>query len=276
MKLELLTNNDITYNYSGKQGKTLKVFEKYGILAYPNDFTLSRGIHINNLCVPYWINSNIKLNYVNAVNSSNGYGNFIRTDSCVGIRPKVRYSEIASFVLEISSSNELFEAKAFEYIGNVVDQDLNDELDASLLNGSLIKTGKTYTVDASYDAIEDKINYSKAEEYYYNGNKYVLLKLNRTCVLSNLIINRAGEDHWFRIEPIDLIVSLDDDIAVFKKIVASGFPFSFKPCKSIDESFIQTFLDDILAEELIPSNVKTNEKTMQEKPKELSKKLSFK
>ena len=255
MKLELLTRDDITYDYSGKRGKKNKAIDEFGTYAYPSDLSFSNGIRVENLCSPYWIDSEITGNYVKAVNSGNGYRSFHRTDTSVGIRPKVRYSDISELIPSDYLGRDVYQTEAFEYIGCAVDFDLGTELDQLSVSGELMKTGKTYTVGATYNEESDGVEYENTDEYYYNGNKYVLVETKDLCFLSNGVAYKPGECHWHKVEPVKLIVSLADDTVVFKKILISGIPFSFKKCSSASESFVQKFMDERLSNELIPSNV---------------------
>ena len=271
MKLKLLTHDDISYDYDGKDGKKIKAIDCYGISAYPSDFALSNGIYVENLCSPYWINSNIKKNYVNAVNSKNGYTNFNRMDKYVGIRPKMNYSELYGTIPYDELCRDVYETKSFEYIGHAVDKNMQEQLNSLALDGELLKTGKKYTTGVDYE--NGELDFTTVDECYYNGNKYVLLDTKSLCLLSNSQVYTPGDYHWHLIEPVSLIVSVSDNAVIFKKIILSGIPFSFESCKSVESSFIQEFLDERLSSELVSSRTITNEIFMLPEEKNTEKKL---
>ena len=253
INLRLLTHEDFCYNYDVNNIQMLGAIRTYGITAPQSDFALANGLSHFGKLSPYWYQGTIRRGYARSISSPVHDLLTKSDDSTIGIRFKASLSETKGLIDIPDNKDDMIIAKGFEYVSDIVDFDLQRELTTAAKNGTVIKTGKTYTRGLIFDEESQKYKFEEVEEVYYNGKKYVFMDIKQNCVLSDGYSYGKGEYCWFAVDKIPLIVSKKEDTVVSKEIVTSGIAFSYSDCETIEDSFVYRFLDSVLSRELIPS-----------------------
>ena len=190
--------------------------------------------------------------------------NLSYTDSNVGIRPSIKYSEIKqnSTVVGIYD-NGCIEVEYGEYPERKLSSLEQDELTKKLISGKLKKTDKKYSIYSK----KDKSIINLLEVIDNQGNKYVL---------------KDGE--WYQVNQIRWIVNQQKNLAIAKYMIAGGLEYgAYKlpkmtefeedferthPMKNppsrrrmfelrkTNKSIIEGFLYSVLPQDIIPSKPK--------------------
>lgn len=185
----------------------------------------------------------------------------------VGARPVLPYSLISSIATNnVRKSNGILEVEYGEYPQTVVSKSLSKILEKAYLEGTLNKTGNTYTTDCSFnDDSRTEFQVRSHTEFEYNGKRYIRYIGDHDCkgkLLSDGRRIKANKPYWVEVEPIKWMIDEENDIALSKKILFSGVLFkkgySYKG--SFDETVISKFMDTAFSRDIIPNrNSKSND-----------------
>ena len=254
----------------------LDIIKEYGIKCTTTDFSILLGVFVSSFDYTsegdrtswWWTKSFDGYNKACVVlhNGNRAWQNInIRSDSYVGARPAIAYSSIQS----ISSNGErgasgIKEILYGEYPQTIVNENYSCELDRAYNNGSLRITGRKYTTFGA----------GVHTEYEYNGSKYIRFAVDSIYNEDSLSDGRkiqSGNTYWVQVEPIVWLVDEKTDIALAKKILFSGVPFTNG--QPYDGNFrkteIKKFMDNYFAKEIIPD--RTYEKLSPKKKEKLRK-----
>ena len=195
--------------------------------------------------------------------------NLSYTDSNVGIRPSIKYSQIKQDSLVVGVfDNGCIEVEYGEYPQKKLSPVEQDEVTRLLISEKLNKTGKKYT---TYNKKEKSI-INLIEVSDNKGNKYVL---------------KDGE--WYKVSPLRWIVNQKTNLAVSKYMIAGGLEYGAyhlpemsqweidfertNPMKNppsrrrmhelrkTNKAIIEGFLYSVLPQDIIPSKPKKSKKT---------------
>lgn len=177
-------------------------------------------------------------------------------DRGIGIRPAMRIPSINKIREMINEKNgNVFEIEYGFYPQNMVSIKENEILESLFEDNMLVKTERTYMINSGRNY--DVSFYERIQEYEYNNNKYVRLRIV-TMYDSILLTNGKryfnGEYVWIKVRPVNWLVDLDENIMVTEKIIFSGIEYNndFEYCRRLDflDTDIKKFMDDNLARDL--------------------------
>jgi len=179
-----------------------------------------------------------------------------------GLRPAMNLdsskieSEIKNFPIYSIFGRPYHTIEFGEYPKSFVGEKLNNKLNNLLKTNSIQPTGKEYGVLEEMPLISKMVG-TLNKEYVFNGEKFVKVeaKINEVdekFINDEHVINYAGRDIWFRVEPIQWIITNWDDLSkqinpngsgkskcinlISKDIISTGVSFSNNPLLS-DNSF---------------------------------------
>lgn len=229
----------------------LEVFKKIGVEAKLTDFDILTGAFICNISYDirtdevtyidnyikdltgwYWT-SNVNNNGNVETVSFNGLsGNRYCEGREGGIRPVLYYSSFSEILNKANRSftnNGVLEIEYGYYPQTVASSKLQKELTDNF--GKLKKTENTYTIDGiSSKEYEKSFLPTIINEYEYNGKRYVRVKANSSFIngkfkLSNGCEYKNGELVWVEVQPVEWLVSKENDMLIAKNIVCSGVQY---------------------------------------------------
>lgn len=275
LKFDLLTENQV-FNKNEK----LDILKRYGTRATLTDYAIllggnvdddsytSEGNYLKNRSCNWVTNTPFgTCSYVtiDSLGTKTSYEYYVKS---LGVRPSISYSKIQQFLSNKQEDNlGIISADYGEYPQTVVDETHSIILEKLYNNGSLTKTGKTYT------NVEDKFRkkHNRYIEYVYNGSKYIryLCKHNFTS-LSNGKRIKKNMPYWVKVEPITWLIDKKTGIALSKKILFSGMELVNAQADFIDSIMdhingfhtlhTQDYLKNGFGKDIIPSKVKNKTK----------------
>lgn len=188
-------------------------------------------------------------------------GNFMdQYDGNIGIRLTLPFSSIYNDCSNKEINKDgILEVEFGEYPQQATSKDMQQILEELYLleSKTFSKTGKKYT---KVDSSMDKTSY---DEYEYNGEKYIRMKLSSnqgSVTLSNGEKYADGDYVWIKVQPIKWLVDKENDTAISKNILLnikckeknSDIMYSYNGVEMIRAAF-----DNYLSAEIIPSKAYT-------------------
>ena len=262
-------NLDLTF-LTKEQVENLEILKKYGIKAAITDFAILLGGFVSSEYYTsegntrkdrtgwWWTKSSDGFNCAHAVFTD---GDSICSYVCKhngGARPALPYSSIQSISSNgVRGASGIKEIEYGEYPQTIVDENYSRELEIAYNHGSLRTTGKNYTTDSyHYLQIGPSFSTRTHTEYEYNGSKYIRFVGDSNCdgkILSNGIKVEIDKPYWVKVEPVVWLVDEKEDIALSKKIIASGVQFNKRSDYQGDfsKTDIKWFMDTYLSNDLI-------------------------
>ena len=262
-------NLDLTF-LTKEQVENLEILKKYGIKAAITDFAILLGGFVSSEYYTsegntrkdrtgwWWTKSSDGFNCAHAVFTD---GDSICSYVCKhngGARPALPYSSIQSISSNgVRGASGIKEIEYGEYPQTIVDENYSRELEIAYNHGSLRTTGKNYTTDSyHYLQIGPSFSARTHTEYEYNGSKYIRFVGDSNCdgkILSNGIKVEIDKPYWVKVEPVVWLVDEKEDIALSKKIIASGVQFNKRSDYQGDfsKTDIKWFMDTYLSNDLI-------------------------
>ena len=135
----------------------------------------------------------------------------------IGIRPAVKYSEIAAQAKVIKKHNNgLKEVEYGEYPQDEVRVKLQEKLNQDLIDGQLERTGKEYTIYNNDEQNPDTIKLIEVKDK--DGNKYV-----------------NKNDTWYKVSPVIWMVNEKTNLAITKCMIQGGIPYGEYQLPEISE-----------------------------------------
>lgn len=246
----------------------LEIFAKSGTISEISDFAILLGGYAsyenltdNGFLAGWWWTKTPYEDLGVRVVCDDGSSDYDSTNERVGgARPVCNYDSILSQTMnETTNKDNVLEVEFGEYPQSIVDENLSKSIEEEYINGIIRKTGKKYVVDS----VKLGVNTTKFQpktylEYEYKENKYVRV-VGDGLALGNLLSDgkmvESGDVFWVKVEPIKWLVDEKDNIAVSKKILFSGVPFSSR--KKYDGVFENTriykYLDGNFSKQIEPS-----------------------
>lgn len=178
----------------------------------------------------------------------------------LGARPAIPYSSISSVASnKVRTISGVFKVEYGEYPQTIVLPIIARELENAFIDGTINKTGKSYTTDSvSYQDMGTPFKARSHIEYKYNGKKYIRFVGDSNCngsVLSNRTTIYSGDVYWVQVEPIKWLIDEKEDIALSKEIIFSGVQFNRRRYYKGDfnKTDIKQFMDNYFSKDIIPS-----------------------
>ena len=270
-ELDLLTTSKVFGD------EKLEFFKTYGVKCAATDFTLllggivdkdytSEGETLKDRSIDWWLKNKHGTQTIRIISKTGELKLELASLCHTGVRPAIKYSEIAPQITNEILKDSLLEVEYGEYPQTIVQSTIQEELTKRFAENKLVSTGKSYTYMDSEIPDEDIYGYfyEKKEliEYEYQGKKYVQFITNFDYsikpILSNGKVKENYTTYWLEVEPIKWLVDKEADIALTKKAVFSGVEFGIENNKSKNflNSEIKKFLDEHFAKDIKPSKTR--------------------
>lgn len=223
-----------------KVGEIENVFEKKIVPWYTDKFELTEeGIYFMPGGFPK--------------NSSLGYAPDYTCDNNFAIRPVL----ISKTIID-NLSDDVDEIEFGEYPQYAPSENIQKELDKELKNGTLKKSGNTYTFNDTHSTellTQPDFVPLICDEYEYQGKKYVHVKVTayneESVELSNGVTYKDGDNVWIEVSPVRWLVDKKAGILIAKEGILSGVKYGPKNgSDDLMDSCMQKFLNDCLLPEL--------------------------
>lgn len=261
MNCTLLTKDEVCQNQ-------LQIFKKYGSNAAVTDFSLLLGIEVSSnhtsdtiyykdeeftdtRAADYWTKTKEKDKIITVSSYGFGYNSPQKINNLfLGIRPVLKYSEIKNEIIDKKiSDKDVLEVKYGQYPQTLCSEKYRVELEKIYKEGKTIKTGKTYTVNSK----DNIFSFQTLDEYQYNNKNYIRFIADRDVVrtkLSNKKYIEFNNPYWLEVEPITWMIDEEKDIAVSKKILITGIPFSKNLNDPFEDTFMYKYLNNYFIKEI--------------------------
>lgn len=265
----------------------LEIIKRYGTKAAITDFAIllggkvssddytSEGNTKKNRTGWWWTQYVDPIMYSNTINSMQSslcgrvYGVDFKGEGVIprrnardiGIRPVVRYSSIANMARNEILVCGIKEVEFGEYPQTIISEDESEELETMYNSNVLLMTHKSYITDSVHNEdIKTKFMAKIHREYMYKENKCIRFVGNSNGngnILSDGRKIEMNKPYWIKVEPVVWLVDEEADIALCKKIIASGVQFDNKEIYDGDfsKTNIKWFMDYDLSKDIIPSLV---------------------
>ena len=216
-KLTLLSKDQIW------EDTALEVLKKYGKEAAISDLCILTGSHLASTDYNiedtsldsskrrtswFWTRSDDNYNDVCMVYVAGGRDYFYRYRRFGAVRPVIESSAIYSQISlnKVRGYNDTYEVEYGEYPQWAAPEEMQQELEEKLTQGTLNKTRKSYTFDsAKYDDYDTGFRGVTYDEYEYQGRKFIRVKANffgRRFKLSNGIGYKNSDYVWVEVSPV--------------------------------------------------------------------------
>ena len=262
MECRLLTKEEVC---SG----CYQIFKKYGTNAAVTDLSLLLGIEVSSdhtsdslyykdsefadtRAADYWTMTKDGDRVVAISSYSFGYNAPKKMSNIfIGIRPVLKYSDLKESITDKKlSDKEVLEVHFGEYPQTVCDDKIRFELEKAYRDGSLMKSGKKYTVNSKIDG---SFSPQFLTEYHYKDKKYVRFIADRNVIrtrLSNKKYIEYKSPYWIEVEPITWMIDEEKDMLVCKKSLITGIPFDSKYYGEFEDTFIFNYLNNYFIKEI--------------------------
>ncbi len=273
--VDILTRDQIYGNDTNR----LDIFKQRGASARITGFAILLGGNaskaLKDRTGQYWTKTDDEGNNARVVNCAGNSYNYNASLRDIGCRPVLLYSSIASICSnQMLAHDNILEVEYGEYPQTVVGKNMQRVLERKYYQGTLKKTGKTYTTDSRKD---DKGDFEPQLhiEYEYQGKKYVRVKANFydeiEFTLSNKKKYQNGDYVWVEVEPIKWLGDLKKDRIISEDILFAGVQFNLE--ENYKGDFTQTnlywFLNTHFIRDIQNENIRT---AMLKQKEELNKK----
>lgn len=243
----------------------LEVIKKRGKRAVITDFAISQGGYVSDYTIDKSSNLNKRIGYYWTKTAKN---KMVTVVDPRGIKdyefPSMRASSIR-LVLELSSiilDNEIrrrandgiIEIQLGHYPSNAVSHELQNKLELIYRYNGMNKTGNSYTVDErNQSEIRKKFTPQTYEEYDYEGQKFVRVKMNscfedENIKLSNGQLYKNGDYVWISVEPVIWLLDEKTQKIITEELICAGVQFKHSMSyngnfnKTTIKKFINTYL----------------------------------
>lgn len=249
----------------GTPEQRLKTFDKIFPIyekCEPTDFAiLLGGFSLEEIC--YWWVLRDKYSVASAMDRNGVITKQPPYMRATCARLSIKCDEIKDYITKLYKiADGITIVEAFEYPQTIVNENMQQVLDKRLAEKSLIKTGKTYTVDSrECNEYKEKFKPQKLIEYQFYDKKYVKVKANlykyneylkqSKMKMSNGRIVKDKEEVWVAVEPIKWI--MDEEIVFSLNALFAGIQFNNKEFYNGDflNTDIKKFLDKYFSKEIV-------------------------
>ena len=266
MKMSFLSISDMflfndRFTYSNKLKDT---FKNIGLFCKSSDYAIVKGASIyndlyvnsshnlgNRVC-PYFIKDSYSL-----YNRYMDYdGNLLWIDSNnsnIGLRPVIVFDKIPQFLLDRIIINDGYYSLYFgEYPRNVCPINRDIYLNILFNRGNLESTNDGYAFD---------INGNMDRKYKYNNEMFIKSKINlfdkNFIRLSNGLIYKNNSYVWIKVEPVEWIVDINNNMLISKDVLLSGIKFDNrnKYNMSFENTKMYNFLNSYMINDMIYQSI---------------------
>lgn len=224
-KLHSLTVEQV----SGREDTRLKIFDYYGTEAKVTDYAILKNAFIyNNNTGKWWVDSDYDSDNIANFYGLDGYLGFgIKNDCSFCIRPAIKYSDISDMCFNKRITGPgILEARVGSYPNFAVSKSLQNKLFRLYQQGFLFPVDyKSMDARDKNNLIFDFLAY-KEPVFVYNNERYVLATAKQSSLLSNGCRYKKGDKVWVKETPINLLIDLKHDTAVFKDLIVAGIPYT--------------------------------------------------
>ena len=255
----------LTYSQIAGENK-LKLFNRnYLIDAKSTDFAKNLIGELNDSEIGYWTKTPASRNKVSSYFDQGRRVLFITADneildgnisfSSIGVRPVLNFSSLYSIPTngeKPKKTNGILEVEYGYYPQKEVRFGDLSKLNKNYEEGTLIKTGNSYTTNNIFESREDafsgrEFSLTKHEEYEYDGKRYVRIEIKNK-------FDRIPTVKWFEVLPIKWLIDEESKTMITEKVIFSGIQFDYRGDYFDESDFVNTdikaFLDQYLSKEL--------------------------
>lgn len=234
------------YSFLSKEQVETSEVKKKGKTAEITDFYIFLGWNVrntNNRMGEYWTKTAYDSSSIYTLNEWGKMDTIGTDDRCCGIRPTISISYISENYPDIEADEEGI-IEFGHYPQTVASIELQDELEQAYTDGTLNKTGNTYTTDSQSifagngRSADSSFKPQVHEEVEYNGKRYVRVKVNDSLNIDNTVSNgekyEKGDCVWVEVEPVKWLMDEKLGVFILERILVAGLQYNEK--KSISES----------------------------------------
>ena len=201
----------------------------------------------------YWWLRNYTSEVANCVGSLGNSETLYIGDRICGVRPVVKYSEIAPYCSKvITNKGKVVEVEYGEYPQYAVPEEAASFLELEYATGDIEKTGRTFTTDSHmFNDYLDTFVPRVHEEYANWERRYIRFVADSHFSRSYLRDSRRifdGNSYWIEVSPVVWLVDEENDIALAKDILFAGVQFYncddyYQYKGDFEKSSVKQFLD---------------------------------
>lgn len=246
------------------------VLRKFGTACAVTDFCILLGAYVSSFYTTagktlsdrtgFWWTSSASDERVRVVSQMGSMCAKDPLERSEAARPCISLSDIPEEILKAAeNSYGISKIQYGEYPQKAAPLSITTALEYMLNNGTLKKTGKTYTTDSrKYSDKEKGFLPRKLAEYEYSGKKYVRVKANsdfggQQFELSNGSGTLNGDYVWVEVSPVEWLVDHKSGIALSEKCLFSGIKFvdSGSYGGDFESTRMRKFLNECFGPELL-------------------------
>ncbi len=186
-------------------------------------------------------------------------------DRICGVRPAVKYSEIATFCSKvIFDKDKVVEVQYGEYPQYAVSEEIASLLENEFLCNDIEKTGRVFTTDSyKFNNHSDSFKPRTFEEYSHFGRHFIRFVADSHFSRSMLRDSRNvvyDKSYWIEVSPVVWLVDEDNDIAIAKDILCAGIQFdhvdnNYQYDGDYEKAIIKQFLDNYFSKEIYSKRI---------------------